>query len=261
MSYLAILKHNNLVRLLSRFLKSGAINIRPEDMKFYAPMNIQWDTPWLHTKLDTRMNCFLWKDIIFHGIVEQSLPRDKWFVPASCQDCWKVVVKMKTVKQLFLMEALQKRLDLPSKCGMELRDSVFGNYGAYFYNRGLEEGLERYKMVRAEIDNEPGLGSEISVILKRACTEYEHGIGPSDKWTIDQRNIDFEKELTRLFVDNARDLEQPEMVKVEVRQRWIEYAYKIGDETVLQFNGGKPLYPGYVTYHHLAKEKDKQNVA
>jgi len=32
-------------------------------------------------------------------------------------------------------------------------------------------------------------------------------------------------------------------------KRWIHHAYEHGDETFLQFTGGKSLFEDYVTYH------------
>ena len=70
----------------------------------------------------------------------------KW-VPSKCMGCWKVVVRLKTLKQLFSLLQLQMRMGRPSKCGIEVRESVNGLYGGYFYNHSLEEGLECYSAV------------------------------------------------------------------------------------------------------------------
>ena len=41
---------------------------------------------------------------------------------------------------------------------------------------------------------------------------------------------------------------------------WIEYAYKVGDETVYEFNDNKPLYPDYVTFHHEIEQEEEEYV-
>ena len=258
MSYYKELKGNNFVRLLSPLLKAGIMSLRQSDGKFIAGIKPAWDTPWVHVKHSYSANCYLWKDITFEHIVKKHLPISDWFVPIGCQNCFKVVVRPKTLKQLFALEELEKRLDHPSKCGIEIRDSVHGNYGGYFYNRGLDAGLDCYKKVRESVDADNELGPDISVILKRACTEMEHGCGPSDKWEITDKQIEFETRLSELFVNDIPVLTQSEHQKNEVRQRWIERAYSVGDETALLYNGGEPLYPSYVTYHHLINEQYKE---
>jgi hypothetical protein len=248
------LKSANIVRLLSGMIHSGNIDLRGSDGKFVANLRFDIDTPWIHAKSSYRMKCFLWKDVTFHEIVEKKLPKDKWFVPMGCQDCFKVVVRPGTLQQLFALESLQTRLDHPSKCGIEIRPSVFGNYGGYFYNRGLKEGLECYLKVRNEVDADEHLGPNIPVILKRGCTEMEHGVGRSDQWTTTKEQIDFEVRLAQLFVDDTPILVQSEHAKNDVRQRWIERAFSIGDVTVFNYTDWKPLYPEYVTYQHLINQ-------
>jgi hypothetical protein len=264
MSYYQSLKSNNLYRLLENPLKTGAIKIRQTDNKFYSDLKVAHDSPWCHTNNSYQISCYFWKTITFHEIVEKFLPPHARFVPIGCQDCYKVVVKPKTLKQLFALELLQKKMDHPSKCGIELRPEVFGNYGGYFYNRGIANGLICYQRVRHQVSNDPDLGPDVNVILKRACTEMEFACGPSDKWEITQAQIDFEMRLSQFFVNDVPVLTQTHDLKDSIRQRWIEHAYSVGDETCLEFNGGKPLYPDYVTYQHLLeppKEKEEEENA
>lgn len=261
MSFYEKLKGGNLIRLFGQLLKAGALKMRDGDGKFMVDFHLTWDAPWVYTKVDKRMNCFLWKDITFHSIIEKQVPPGHQWVPFACQECYKVVVRPETLKQLFALEKVQRQLDHPSKCGTEERPSVFGNYGGYFYNRGLHEGIDCYKKVRKAVDDHPELGPEIKVILKRACTEYEHALGPSDKWKPPtQEQLQFEIHLHENFVADHPLQLQPEIIKDEIRQRWIEYAYKIGDKTVYEFNGGKPLYPDYVTYQHIGEQEEVEYV-
>jgi hypothetical protein len=261
-SYYRDLGSCNLVRAMKPFLESGMLSMRGSDGKFIVNLRVEHNTPWIHARSSYAINCYLWKDILFHGIVEKYLPKEKQFVPLGCQDCFKVVVRPKTLEQLFALEELQKRMDLPSKCGIEIRQSVFGNYGGYFYNRGLPAGLGCYVKVREAVNEDPILGPDIAVILKRGCTEMEHSIGRSDNWNIVDGQVAFEVHLNEMFVNDIPVLHQSEEVKKETHQRWIEYAYGIADETALKYNDGEPLYPDYVTYHHYAevyfKEKEEQ---
>lgn len=258
MSYYKEISQDNLIRLLAGKLRSGAFSLRSSDQRFVANVQFLWDTPWVHVNPSYRSNCYLWKDITFHEIIEKNLPREKQFAPAGCQECFKVVVRPKTLKQLFALQELQERMQLPSKCGIEIRQSVFGNYGGYFYNRGLEEGLECYKKVRLEVDVDRELGPGVKVLLKRACTEMEHGLGPSNKWELTKGQLDFEIKLRNHFVDDIPMCKQTEESKNYVKARWIERAYDVGDETVFEYNAGEPLHPDYVTYHHLLEEYEEK---
>lgn len=256
MSYYDELKGKNLIRLLASKLRSGELSLRGSDSKFIANLDVDWNSPWIHQKADYLKNCYLWKDIIFHEIVEKHLPASHQFVPVNCQDCYKVVVKPKTVEQLFRLEKIQEQFDGSCKCGIEIRPQVFGNYGGYFYNRGLEEGLGCYEKVRKLVDD--NIEPDCSVILKRGCTEMEHNpaIGPSDKWKLTAEQIEFEIYLGQRFVNDLPALTQSDLVKIEVHQKWIERAYDVGDHTVFKLTDDLPLYPDYITYHHLLEEKN-----
>lgn len=245
------IKGRNLIGLLREFVNSGQLAVRESDGKFVAKLRVEHNTPWIHVKPFHEINCFLWKDILFHGIVEKKLPASHRFVPIGCQNCFKVVVRPQTLDQLFELEALQKKMDLPAKCGVELRDTVFGNYGGYFYNRGLEAGLLCWSKIRKEVNECIHQGLDIPVILKRGCTEMEHSLGRSDEWKMTDEQIEFETRLNQYFVNNISAIRQTDELKDDVRQRWIERAYSIGDKTYLNYTDGESLHPEYVTYHHL----------
>jgi hypothetical protein len=183
------------------------------------------------------------------------------FITTACLNCWKVVVKPKTIIQLLDLYEIEKSMGVPCKCGTEHRLTTTTLYGGYFYNRGQEEGQRRYEEVRALVDEH--LGEDVPVILKRACTEYEIGSpsgpkpwGPSDKWP---ELTEEQKELERLVLENfpptGFNTPQNDIIIANVIQRWIHHAYKHGDMTVRELTGGNPLYKPYVTYHNETKEK------
>ena len=179
----------------------------------------------------------------------------KQFVPSGCMDCFKVVARPKNLKGLFAISKLQKRLGRSAKCGIEHRTHVFGLYGGYWYNRGLNEGLERYREVRKAIDEDPELGPDINVILKRACTEMEMEVGPSDKWELTPEQIEMERLIYKHLDCDLVKRRQSEMCVDFVHARWIEFAYSWGDETVFEYlDPARPIYKPLVTYHHLADE-------
>jgi hypothetical protein len=179
------------------------------------------------------------------------------WVPSDCQGCWKVVVRPPTLLALFALEHLQKRLDRPSKCGIEVRESVHGLYGGYFYNLSLEDGRECYAAVRAAVDADELLGPDVPVLLKRGCTEYELEAGPSDEWKVTPDQERAEAEIKRLFVSDHNFSAQPDHLVTRVHRKWIEFAYAAGDETYKHFTNGEPLFPPYVTYHEPETDTQK----
>lgn len=210
------------------------------------------NTPWVHHGHTDWAKCMLWNNIMFR-VVSENITKHfsdmKPFVPSGCQNCYKVVVRPKTLTQLFALNELEIKLGRPSKCGIEHRDSVHGLYGGYFYNRGIEAGRECYQTVRQAIDEIIDLGPEVKVILKRSCTEMEHSVGPSDKWEISEEQSIVESLIEEWTVSEKDVSEQPEPVVWNVKRRWIEWAFAHGDETYKQFTGGKSITPGYITYH------------
>lgn len=208
--------------------------------------------PWHYVKHRWEFDCHTWHHIIFEFFGKKRL-LGRPFVPSKCQECFKVVVRPQTLKQLFLLEKLQERLDRPCKCGVEVRDTVHGLYGGYFYCHGLEEGVARYREVRAAINAAEGLGWEVPVILKRACTEFELECGPSDKWTVTPEQLKIEAMVDQFIVKDDVARVQPAHVVRHIHRKWIEFAWKHGDGTYAEFTNGRPLYPPPVTYHHLAE--------
>lgn len=252
-------KSYDIIGLLKPLLDSGNFHLRPEDGKIKpTSLTIAKDTPWIHVKHTTKFNCGLWHQITFNHVV-MSLPANQRFVPRHCQSCWKVVVKPRTLQQLFNLLEMQKKLDRPSKCGIETRETVSELYGGYFYNNSFPAGLECYETVKAAmseneflnplLDEVDEYGRTTRIILKRGCTEYEHLLGDSSKWQITPEQEFLEDLIDSYFVSESFLLHQPEHIIWHIKRKWIEWAWQYGDNTYLRYTGGKPLYPAYVTYH------------
>ncbi len=258
MSFYTDVKKRNLIGKSVHMLEAGALAIRKEDKRLQVQTKIGWKSPWRHIRQGYWSNCNLWVTLVFEHIIKVGLPRDQWFVPSVCQSCFKVVARPQTLKQLFAIESIQVKMDHYSKCGLDIRGDVYGNYGAYWYNRSLNDGVECYKKVRAAVDANDDLGPSVSVILKRACTEYERALGASDKYTMTPENMEFEALIRDRMVTDYTVLQQTEIEIDHVHEMWIANAWMWGDETVLEYTDGEPLFPPYVTYHHLADEKPKE---
>ena len=263
-------KAYDVIKLLEPLIDSNNYFLRLEDGKVkLRRATITKDTPWVHIKSTIGFDCGLWHQITFNLVVP-NLPAEQKFVPRHCQSCWKVVVKPRTLQQLFNLHKIQKKLDRPAKCGIETRQSVHGLYGGYFYNKSLPEGLGCYDIVKAEmlanehlaplVDEVDGLGRTIRIILKRGCTEYEHLVGDSSKWTITPEQNFIEDMIDNYYINENFHLRQPEHIVWNVMRRWIEWAWQNGDPTYAEYTGGKPLHPAYITYHQpelLAPPRDE----
>jgi len=254
------LKQRDLLAWCNDLLKSGFIYIRDVDGKldFGPQASIAWDTPWHFTVSRGNLNCGLWSKIMFKVIfpnVPPSLLKNRVWVPSPCQSCWKVVSRPNNVKQLFATVELQKRLGWQAKCGIEHRQHVFGLYGAYWYSRSIEEGLKCYELVRKAHDEDPLLGPDVKVILKRSCTEMEFLGGPSDKYEVSPEQAYVENLVYENFNTDIINRKQSQSNIDYVHAKWIEFAYQWGDETVYEFlDPENPPYPQVVTYHHLLQE-------
>ncbi len=173
-------------------------------------------------------------------------------LPSPALDCYKIVVRPRTVIELMALQKLQAKGKLSGKCGYESRPEVGANYGGYFYTRSLEEGQKVKEIVRGIVSD--AIDPEVPVFLKRGCTELERpipkGYGPSDKWQLQPGQEVFEKKLESIFDDSFRKTgaTQPEDLKREIIESWLYFAHDRADFSYLEFTNGKYLYPQFVTY-------------
>jgi len=202
---------------------------------------IPHDSPWVMIKPPKGLNCRLYYDVFFrHFGAFFDNP------PIRCQQCWKVVVKPKTIGQLLQLMELQDQIKdevYGCKCGIEKRHYVNGLYGGYFYNRIKKEGKKCLKFVEEKVNEKIG---DIPVFLKRGCTEMEQKFGDSTKWKVTPDQLAKEQKIAGL-VCNFKDPVQPQYVKIHIIKTWIEYACANGDETYIDFVK-KPLHAIYKKY-------------
>lgn len=238
------MRSKNYVSLFAPLMQRGFV-CDPMDGRWRqpAPVSLNNQTPWCHQENAPKLHCGLDHTIIFNmfGII-----------PPRCLKCWKVCVTPHSFHELIQLEKLLADLDRPSKCGIEVRDYTPKHYGGYFYCDGFDHGRETYEVVRKALDENIELTDPevpVDAILKRGCTEYEMIKGPSPYWNCSGRELDMVK-LTEAFVDTTNGhTGQTKLQKVDVRCRWMLWAHANGDWSYLPYNGGKKLFPEYVTYH------------
>ena len=225
----------DLIEVLKPALEKGLIYIREGDYKFVFKTIVAWNMPWVFGgKKDYSMNCPL-----FHSVILKYFD----FIPERCAECWKVVVRPNTLSQLWKVSDLQQTTDRWCKAGIETRKTVSALYGAYWYNRSIDEGFECKAYVKEEMAK---ISPDIGVILKRGCTEFEHKFGNSTQWTVDR---DWEAYVNeRIVIDDFPMPDAPEQVTRHTKLNWIRFAYENGDMAYKEFTGGKSLYPDPIQY-------------
>ncbi len=226
----------DIVSMCQSLLNSPDWHIDPSNGKISPKKTgIDHTTPWVHVNRDTNRGCEYWM-LLFKltGIR-----------PKRCHDCWKVVIRLSALSDLFkLYDFMSFDIDHPCKCGWDNRPYTSGVYAGYFYNDSKEEGLATLEKVRTGLKEV--LQHDNTITLKRGCTEME--IKHGTEWDYSVKD-----QLTeRLFIDNVEitngDKPQPDMLKVHVMRKWIENAARIGDETVRDHNGGEMIAPSLLNY-------------
>ncbi len=246
------MKDFNWVAIFEAQLNSREIVFDAEG-KFEHKHVIDKDTPWI---LNDKLACGDIDGCTEYHMFFSGENARLGFIHSYCHECWKVVVKPKTVKQLFQLCDLQSKIDYPAKCGIERRPFVPRLYGGYFYNRSLEAGIECLKKVKREVREK--IDPSMQVLLKRGCTEFEMKFGASDKWEILPEQIKFEEEFDKVYVKvGTTDIKMPPYLKSYVKTNWLYFAAQNYDQTYKEFTGGVSLInePDYVEY---GKEKMKK---
>lgn len=243
------LKRVNFYRLASPDWKRKNY-IDTQTHKVTNDSSVLWSVPWDYINNDSKR-----QTLCRHA---QDLFQMYALVPPFCVGCFKIVVKPERLSQLFLLRDLMYEMaeEDPTvwcKCGIEQRMYVPGLYGGYFYTDDRETWRKRYDEVRERVTQRIG---DISVVMKRYCTEFEKELGDSIE-TEERQPEDAQR--VQDFYFHHLDLEkeglgyQPALVKLEVYQAWIDWGWKFGSEEDRKeiedtYNSGKPLYPKPTTY-------------
>ena len=185
--------------------------------------------PWIYAKYSTH-NCLLLMKFLYRFITER-LPEEQRFIPSECQNCYKVVARPENYKDLLFLKKVQSRMNLPSKCGIETRETVDALYGGYWYCIGVDHGKVVLERVKKEL-SETG----IPCFLKRGCTEYEAAFGPSDTWGIKDGQRAIERDFFhKVAVDNTKKL-QTKKEKIGIMRKWKKFAKELGPEYIGSHN-------------------------
>lgn len=239
------LTKKDLLTKLKPLITNRGFKIRPDGKFTTSPSepSIQWNSPWVHQYQDGSKDCYKWHNVFFNTY---------GLTPTACKNCWKVVVMPRTLVELFDLYELQKELDHPCKCGIELRETDERNYGGYFYNNSFESGKKCWEMVREAVSDK--ISPDINVTLKCACTEFEIKNGPVQEYEPTESQLELEYFMEEYTTFNDTKFIQPDYLVAHIMLSWIHRAVKIGDMTYKTFTDGNPLVKKLKTYHDEEKE-------
>lgn len=143
------------------------------------------------------------------------------FWPMYCAtQCWKVVVRVMTVRDLHTLYGIAKALNFPGKVGINKRGYVKGPYLGFFYSESEEEAKEQYKEIRKHLEEHL---EDFDISYKQSCTEMEiTGVKP---------NPLLEKKCDCAFEFIEDENASPAWHASMVMNEWEQFARMIGDET------------------------------
>ncbi len=197
---------------------------------------------WVRASRDASRHCRFYMGVMFNHVYR------KQRVPAGCATCFKVKVVPKTLRELVALRDLGEAMPYTYKCGLdESAPYSSGIYGAYFYLHGVEAARAAYQVVRDAVNAHAKLGPGVTVFVKRGCTDYEVHCGPSDRYSFEPWQVELEAALLSRIQLEPRPANDRKRVMATMTH-WIKTAYRLGDDSYLDFTGGRRLYPAVVHY-------------
>lgn len=261
----------NVIKILRPLLEDGGYIIDPQDHIIKPAIeSVDWKSPWVYVNPGNEMGICRFNTHLFNTL---------GIIPKYCRECYKITFRVGTVFQLVKMrEMMRKEFVLRGwhcKCGIEVRPWVPASYGGYLYSRGLGQARDRYLDALAIAEKWLTLGDSTidrlrsagfvfdptpKVILKRACTEMEMRLGPSDKWEF-PADWDALEDHINQYVKvglSKRNPPTPQYIIESKEAEWIRFAHDRGDPTAAMFNEGNPIYKTKVVTYHDDLIKPKQ---
>jgi len=193
---------------------------------------------WVYVDHGPPLGCSFLMDFMFRRAYAEAA------VPHGCRACYKVKVVPKTLRQLVAAWQIGERLQCRSKWGIDFDNPHSPNlYAGYLYLSGLDGARAAFKVVREACDAEPKLGPDIALTIKRGCSDYEAALGPSDRYEFTPEMAELEAYLKARFQTPKKDER-----RYLVLAHWIDVAFRVGDETYLDFTGGRRRRAATVAY-------------
>ena len=255
--------HNNILEEGVQGVIRSGLGYIDHDSGLIIPSGqaMDFNSNWIFFGYTTGLrDCMLWHQIMFRFF--------NGFVPEFCRlRCYKVVVKVRNFREAVqfgnLMTAAPciraEICPIHGKVGIDERAYSDGAFNGFIYCDGLEDGLEKYKIVRQLVDENIEDGKSINIILKRSCTEFEQKHGATDQpfWqSMSRQELDFQRHLEDIFRGQWMCAVQPDWLKNKITFKFAKWANAHGDKTWVDYFGEDFLTMKAVTYHHLTVKGD-----
>ena len=180
-------------------------------------------------------------------------------IPKYCFDCYKVVIELNKIVDLFRLNILFDNIKLPRnnsrKCMLDMRKHTTGSYKGFVYCRGLDEADALCKVLQDEVTE--AISPDVTVSVKRGCSEYalkypeyaeinrdSDGFQYPDNWKFYEDYV----ERCWVFSDKVDSFDEDglgidPMREVLAYQWWLKFAASKGDESYLIVTGNKVIEP------------------
>ena len=222
---------------LRRAVEAGRLT-EDADGTFAIAADPKQNLSWMYVDNGPPLGCGFLMYFMFHHAYAEAA------VPHGCSACYKVKAVLRTLRELVAAWQIAKAIQCRSKWGTDLNNPYSQNiYAGYFYVAGLDAAHALFKVVREAFAEDPKLGPDIALTIKRGCSEYEAALGPSDRYAFTPEMAELEAYLKSRFREHKAD-HHPSMVVAN----WIETAFRIGDDTYLDFTDGTRLREKTLTY-------------
>lgn len=189
------------------------------------------------------MRCGFLNNFLFDQIYQ------KQAVPKGCESCFKVKVLPRTLRELVAL--YEAALDIPyrSKWGVDFFNPHSQNiYAGYFFVDGLEAARALLAHLREAVAGKARIDEEVPILIKRGCSNYEVVLGPSESYSFAPELQAIESYLQTRW--RQKEVARKNMAEI-LYAVWVPFAYQMGDDSYLDFTGGRPLHPKTQTYDRL----------
>jgi len=186
------------------------------------------------------MNCVFLNTFLFSQVYRKAA------VPKGCEPCFKVKLVPRSLRELVALYEVARAIPCGSKWGVDFFNPHSQNlYAGYFFVSGLEAARALVPEVRRAIAGNAKIGAELPIVIKRGCSNYEVALGPSDSYAFRPELGEVESWLQsqwRAPATNGKSLAEI------LYGTWVPFAFQIGDDSYLDFTGGRPLHRKTRTY-------------
>jgi len=205
-----------------------------------------------HAQIYSGISPRQWKNQKFPATCNrhQLLFNSRNVIARYCFNCFKIMITVKNVEDLFKLNFLFKGLNLPDnntrKCMINFSPSVEHHYCGYIYFQSYEESVSIYKAILETITTE--ISDKVLIKIKRGCSNYSSAYPDFGKFNsdfddfVEKNKVSFELQEDLFNKSSLADsLKETSLihhpikkftnVDFAVMKKWLSYAKTIGDSS------------------------------